>query len=89
MKMKRIFLTVLSLTAIVLGSIANVFAATDTIQLGNATKTNAYIAGVDFYYKVTNKGQYLYCLNMHKNTATNVKANIVKNSPYITAASST
>ena len=82
--MKRIILTVLSLAAIVLGSIVNVFAATDTIQLGNATKTNAYIAGVDFYYKVTNKGQYLYCLNMHKNTATNVKANIVKNSPYIT-----
>ena len=62
----------------------NVFAATDTIQLGKATKTKDYIAGVSFFYKVTSDGQYLYCLNMHKETATNVKANMVKNSKNIT-----
>ncbi len=82
--MMRKFLAMIISVAIMVTGIFNVKAASDTIQLGNATKTGDYIAGVSFYYKVTEKGKYLYCLNMHKNTATNVKAKMVKNSKNIT-----
>lgn len=85
--MKKIIKTIttlfLSAIMIIMG-IGNVSAATDSIQLGRATKTNDYIAGVSFFYKITDKNEYLYCLNMHKETATNVKANIVRNSKNIT-----
>ena len=82
-KTKKVLTFVLSL-AIILGSLMNVQAAPDTIQLGKAEKTKDYIAGVSFYYKVTNKGEYLYCLDMHRETASNVKAHLVKNSSKIT-----
>lgn len=83
-KTSKKILTLLLSIAVIVGSLINVQAAPDTIQLGKAEKTKDYIAGVSFYYKVTNKGEYLYCLNMHKETASNVKANLVKNSPNIT-----
>ena len=79
---KRIF-TLITALLIMVTSILSANAASDSIQLGTATKTNAYIAGVSFSYKVTTSGKYLYCLNMHKSTATNVKATLVKNSSYI------
>ncbi len=78
------FLSIIISVAIMITGIFNVKAAPDTIQIGQATKTGNYIAGVSFHYKVTQKGTYLYCLNMHKNTASNVKATKVKNSKYIT-----
>lgn len=77
-------LTIIISIAIMICGLGNVQAAPNSIQLGKAEKTKSYIAGVSFYYKVTNKGEYLYCLNMHKETASNVKANLVKNSPNIT-----
>ena len=56
-------------------SVRNVSANTDTIQIGTATKVqHDYIGGVSFSYKVTTAGEYLYCLNIHKTTATNVSA---------------
>ena len=62
---------------------ANVFAASDTIQLGAASQSPSYIAGVTFSVKQTNTGTPLYCVDIHKNTAQNVQANLVKNSKVI------
>ena len=62
---------------------ANVFAAADTIQLGAASQSPSYIAGVTFSVKQTNTGVPLYCVDIHKNTAQNVQANLVKNSKVI------
>ncbi len=82
-KITKTLLTMITAFLIIVTSVLQANAASDTIQLGTATKTNSYIAGVSFSYKVTTDGRYLYCLNMHKNTATNVKATLVKNSSYI------
>ena len=82
-KMTKKIFTMITALLIMVTSMLQANAAADSIQLGTATKTNAYIAGVSFSYKVTTDGKYLYCLNMHKNTATNVKATLVKNSNYI------
>ena len=57
--------------------------AEDSIQLGKAYSTKSYIADLDFTYKVTTDGEYLYCLNIHKDTAQNVKANRVSDSKNI------
>jgi uncharacterized surface anchored protein len=82
-KITKNALTIVLAAAIIVGSLMQVNAASDTIQLGSATKTKSYIAGVTFNYKQTTDGQYLYCLNIHKNTAQNVKATLVKNSSTI------
>lgn len=81
-KLRSLWTIILS-TILMISPIMNVGAVSDSIQLGAASQTKSYIAGVTFSYKVTTKGQYLYCLNMHKNTAQNVSANLVKNSKYI------
>lgn len=84
--MKKCFkrlLTAIVAIMMVLTSLENVNAAPSSIQLGKATKTNAYIAGVSFYYKKTTGGTYLYCLTRHKNAASNIKANLVSNSKYV------
>jgi TQXA domain-containing protein len=83
-KITKKVLTVVIAAAIIVSSLMTVNAASDSIQLGSATKTKSYIAGVSFSYKVTTDNQYLYCLNIHKSTAQNVKANLVKNSSNIT-----
>ena len=85
--MKKIINSITALilsTIMIITGIGNVSAATDTIQLGKATKTSDYIAGVSFYHKITDKNEDLYCLNRYKNAATNIKANLVKNSKNIT-----
>jgi len=82
-KITKYLLTIITVFVVMVTSILSVNAATDTIQLGTATKTTGYIAGVSFSNKVTTDGRYLYCLNMHKNTAQNTKATLVKNSSYI------
>ena len=69
-------------TAIILASTTTVNAAADSIQLGDASYAGNYIAGVYFSDKKTTDGKYLYCLNMPKKTAQNVKATLVKNSKY-------
>ncbi len=79
---KRIITLVLS-TILVFTTILSVNAATDTIQLAKAYKTKNYIAGVDFSYKTTTDGKYLYCLNRHRDTAQNTQAKLVKDSKYI------
>ena len=81
--LKKLLAIIISVAVMVCG-LGNAQAASDSIQLGQATKTKDYIAGVSFYYKVTTKGEYLYCLNMNKKTASNIKANMVKNSRNIT-----
>ena len=68
---------------LIITMIMPVNAASETIQLGKAYKTKSYIAGIDFSYKVTTDGRYLYCLNRHKDTAQNIQAKLVNNSKYI------
>lgn len=82
-KFAKKMLAMIVATAIILASTTKVYAASESIQLGDATYTGNYIAGVYFSDKKTTDGKYLYCLNMPKTTAANVKANIVRNSKYI------
>ena len=83
-KMTKRILTLVIAIAFVAGSIVSVKAASETIQLGDAPYVNErYIAGVGFYHKQTTDGQELYCLNIHKSTARNTQATLVKNSKYI------
>lgn len=84
--MKKIvnkYFAVFIIIVLTITSIINVNAAAETIQLGNPGKTGAYIAGVSFSYKTTTSGQDLFCLDMHRNTAKNITAKLVKNSKYI------
>ena len=79
-KIRRIFTAIIS-AALVLASVSNVFAAPNSIQLGYANKKpKTYIGGVSFYYKVTRDGKYVYCVEMNKKLAKNVRANLVSNS---------
>jgi len=82
-KIAKQILTLIVATVMTLTSVSNVNAASDTIQLASATKVGSYIAGVSFSYKTTTDGQYLYCLDMHRNTAQNVTATLVNNSKYV------
>ena len=82
-KITKTIFTILIAVIITITSVISTNAASETIQLGQATKTQSYIAGVSFSYKVTTDGKYLYCLNIHKETAQNVQATLVKNSSYI------
>ena len=77
------FLTAMIALVVLVSSITSVSAVSNSIQLGQATKTNSYIAGVGFYYKKTTGGTYVYCLTRHKNAASNIKANLVNNSKYV------
>ena len=82
-KFAKKMLAMIIATAIVLASsTTTVNAAADSIQLGDASYAGNYIAGVYFSDKKTTDGKYLYCLNMPKKTAQNVKATLVKNSKY-------
>ena len=58
-------------------------AAAETITLGSASPTGRYIAGVGFSYKKTTDGQLLFCIDMHRNTAQNTTATLVKNSTVV------
>ena len=85
--MKKIikFTTGLLLAIIALvTSIINVNAAPNSISIGQAYKVgHNYINNTTFSYKVTSDGKYLYCLDLHRDTASNVTANLVSNSSYI------
>lgn len=78
---KKMLITIVTLV-ISLASTTKVYAAADSIQLGSASYTGNYIAGVYFSDKKTTDGKYLYCLDMPKTTAQNVKATLVSNSKY-------
>ena len=58
-------------------------AKVDSIELAEDKNTNSYIANINFPYKRTTDGKYLYCLNINKKTAKNIKANIVDNNTII------
>lgn len=60
-----------------------VYAKVDSIELAEDKSTKSYIANINFPYKRTTDGKYLYCLNINKKTAKNIKANIVENSTII------
>lgn len=79
-KFTKLMLVAVFAMVTVLSSVLNVNAANETIQLGSAGKTGAYIGGFNFQYKVTTDGKPLYCLNYHKKTAQNVTADVIKNS---------
>ena len=83
MKKIKLFLTLIITMLISVTSIISASAADKSIQLGKASTVKGYIAGVSFADKKTTSGYPLYCLNRHKSTATNIKANLVKNSKYI------
>lgn len=53
-------------------------AAASTLKLGDAKAVKAYVAGTYFTTKTTSDGRYLYCLNIHKATAKNTTAKLVK-----------
>lgn len=82
-KLSKIMMTIVVVLTIIASSLGSVQAASETIRLGDAPTTKQYIAGVSFEYKRTTDGQDLYCLNIHKNTARNVTARLIKNSPNI------
>lgn len=73
---KLLFLVLASIIAV--STMGSVNAAAETIQLGSATKTGMYIAGVSFNYKTSIDGKYYYCLDIKKGTAQNVSATLVK-----------
>ena len=65
-------------------STMNVKAAPAQIGIATARKiNNAYISNITFSYKYCSDGKYLYCLNRHKKTASNIMANWVSNSSLV------
>ena len=81
-KFAKKLLAMIVATTIILASTTSVNAAAESIQLGDASYSGNYIAGVYFSKKQTTDGKPLYCLDMPKTTAQNVKATLVKNSKY-------
>ena len=77
-KIKTLLFSILVVALIGLTTIS-VNAASNTIQLGTAKKiTTGYIAGVTFSTKETTDGKYLYCVDMHGETASNTNAKLVR-----------
>ena len=85
--MKKIIkLTTIALLAFIMmvTSMINVKAVSNTINIGQAYKVgHNYINNTTFSYKVTTDGRYLYCLDLHKDTVSNVTANLVSNSTLV------
>lgn len=52
-------------------------AVAQSITLGDPETLPGYVAGTYFTTKTTSSGEYLYCLNIHKNTAKNTTATLV------------
>lgn len=80
-KLTKVFLTIITI-ALALTSFTNVNAANETIELGTARQVKSYLAGVNLDYKVTKEGKFLYCVELPKETPSNVKATLVRNSRY-------
>ncbi len=77
-KWSKKLLIIIATAIIALTSIPNVNAAAETIHLISAKQSGRYIGGVSFSYKRTSEIDYYYCLNIHKKTAQNVDAKLVK-----------
>ena len=78
-KVKRLFTIMIIITSLFL-SIKGV-KAEEYIELGRGTQIhNSYVGGVNFAYKVTTTGEYLYCVDISKKTASNVRADRLLNS---------
>ena len=77
-KWSKKILLVIATALFAVSSMTNVNAAAESIQLISAKQSGKYIAGVSFSYKRTAEADYYYCLNIHKNTAQNVEAKLVK-----------
>ena len=77
---KKIFAILLFIVTLLA---TNVYSVSETIELGDAPNAGNYIAGVTFSHKKTTSGTSLYCIDMHKDTAKNTKATLVKNSKNI------
>ena len=76
--------TVLLAFIMMIASMISAKAASSTIDIGQSYKVgNNYINDTTFSYKVTTDGRYLYCLDLHRDTASNVTANLVSNSSYV------
>lgn len=74
--LKSILLVLISI--IVFGtSIDEVNAVAKTITLGSAEDIQSYVAGLYFTTKRSSSGDYLYCLDLHKDTAQNTTATLV------------
>lgn len=56
---------------------SEVKAVPQTITLGQAEAVPGYVGGTYFTTKTTTTGKYLYCLDLHKDTAANAQANLV------------
>ena len=79
-KIAKNILSILLVLGTIVTSVSNVKAAEETIQLGDAPNAGSYIAGVTFSHKKTTDGKPLYCIDLHKGTAKNTAATLVKNS---------
>lgn len=83
-KIIKLSASILLAFIMMVASIINVKAAPNSISIGQAYKVgHNYINNVTFSYKVTTDGRYLYCLDLHRNTASNVEATLVQNSSYV------
>ncbi len=74
---KKIF-SIIFVGIITLATVVGVKAVSETISLGKATQLPKYMDNIiAFSTKEMTNGEQLYCLNMHANTAQNIKANLV------------
>lgn len=83
-KIIKLSTTILLTFIIVVASIIKANAAENKISIGQAYKVyHNYINNATFSYKVTKDGHYLYCLDLHKDTASNTEATLVSNSKIV------
>ena len=86
-KTGRIFSIIFLCMMIMMGTIMDVYATTDFIQIGSSTETKSYVANTTIPYKVTTTGKYLYSTTSKLNVPRNVKAYLVNNSRYVDGGS--
>lgn len=77
-KLEKILAALLVAVITLCSFTTSVNAAAKTLKLGNAENIKAYVAGTYFTTKTTASGKYVYCLNIHKDTAKNITSDLVK-----------
>ena len=77
-KLEKILAALLVAVITLCSFTTSVNAAAKTLKLGNAENIQAYVAGTYFTTKTTASGKYVYCLNIHKDTAKNITSDLVK-----------
>ncbi len=63
--------------SILINPIYTIMALDKNITLGEAEALDGYVAGTHFSIKKTTENEYVYCVDIHKNTAKNKKAKLV------------